>query len=94
MSIDPSRPLRRNTTDAMLGGVCAGLADYLGWDHTLVRVLSVVSILFTGLGPGVILYLVFWLITPPTGVGSSGEQGPAASQPPEADGPGQTGGGI
>jgi len=33
--------LRRNTVDGKLGGVCAGIGDYLGWDHTMVRILTI-----------------------------------------------------
>ena len=44
-----ARRLTRNTDDAMIGGVCAGLADYLGLDVTLVRVLAVLGAIF-GLG--------------------------------------------
>lgn len=82
MSIDPSRPLRRNTRDAMIGGVCSGLADYLGWDRTLVRVLSVISIFITGLWPGVIAYIVMWIITPSAEAGPPAEQAPPQSPPP------------
>jgi len=31
------RRLTRNSVDGKLGGVCAGIGDYLGWDHTMVR---------------------------------------------------------
>jgi len=34
--------LRRNPEDAVVGGVCSGLADYLGTDKTLVRIGAVV----------------------------------------------------
>ncbi|MEX0655531.1 MAG: PspC domain-containing protein [Phycisphaeraceae bacterium] len=63
--IDPARPLTRSTTDVMLGGVCAGLAKWLGWDVTLVRVIYVAVTAATGVGPGMIAYLVLWLIMPP-----------------------------
>ena len=65
MAIDPARPLRRNTRHAMIGGVCAGIGDYIGWDYTLVRVLVLVATLFTTIWPGVVAYLVLWIITPP-----------------------------
>ena len=53
------------SNDRMLGGVCAGIAEYLGWDPTLVRiayiVLSVASVAF----PGMLIYLLLWIIIPP-----------------------------
>ena len=36
--MNPSRRITRSSTNRMLGGVCAGLANYLGVDPTLVRI--------------------------------------------------------
>jgi phage shock protein C len=57
------RRLVRRTDDKMLGGVCAGLADHLGLDPTLVRVLTVLATVL-GAGSVVIAYLVAWVIVP------------------------------
>lgn len=50
--------------DKVLGGVCSGLAEYLGLDVTLVRagylILSILSAAF----PGVLVYLILWIIMP------------------------------
>ena len=50
--------------DKVLGGVCGGIADYLGLDPTLVRagylILSIVSAAF----PGILVYLILWIIMP------------------------------
>ncbi len=50
--------------DKVLGGVCAGIAEYLSLDITLVRagylVLSILSAAF----PGVLVYLILWIIMP------------------------------
>ncbi|ADI13431.1 PspC domain-containing protein [Truepera radiovictrix] len=54
--------LTRSQRDKKIGGVCAGLAEYLGIDATIIRLIFVV-LLFTG-GPGLILYLALWLILP------------------------------
>ena len=55
----------RKSRDRVLGGVCGGIAEWLGWDPTLVRILyvivSIVSIAF----PGILVYLILWLIMPP-----------------------------
>lgn len=59
------RRLTRNTTDAKLGGVCAGLADYLGVDVTPVRVLWIVlSVLPGAVVGGALAYIAAWFIVP------------------------------
>lgn len=50
--------------DRMLGGVCGGLAEFLGWDATLVRVLFVLISFFSAAFPGIIVYLALWIIMP------------------------------
>ena len=57
------RRLVRRTDDSMLGGVCAGLADHLGLDPTLVRVLTVL-VTVLGFGSVIIAYLIAWVIVP------------------------------
>ena len=57
------RRLARRTDDKMLGGVCAGLADLLGLDPMLVRVLTVLATVL-GAGSVIIAYVVAWLIVP------------------------------
>ncbi|GAA1722311.1 hypothetical protein GCM10009809_17470 [Isoptericola hypogeus] len=56
------RSLFRPTYGRMLGGVCAGLADYLGWSRGLVRILAVASVLIPG--PQVLAYAVLWILMP------------------------------
>lgn len=55
--------LTRNTHNKVLGGVCAGVADYLGVDPTLVRVLTVLAAFFS-LGTVVVAYVVAWALMP------------------------------
>ncbi|HEY5668841.1 MAG TPA: PspC domain-containing protein [Anaerolineales bacterium] len=55
--------LYRSRTDAMLGGVCGGLAHYLRIDSTLVR-LFFILIALGGSGIGVFVYLLLWIIIP------------------------------
>jgi phage shock protein C len=56
--------LSRSTSDRMLAGVCAGIAEHFGWDPTLVRVgfvfLSVLSAAF----PGLLVYIIMWIVMP------------------------------
>src|SRR5881409_1568837 len=62
----PGRPpLRRSSTDRMLGGVCGGLAAYTGLDPVLWRIGMVA---LTLLGPGVVVNLLLWVLMP-TGPG-------------------------
>ncbi|MCX6049388.1 MAG: PspC domain-containing protein [Chloroflexi bacterium] len=70
------RTLYRHPTDKLVGGVCGGLADYLGVDATLVRILWVVMTLVTS-GGGFLAYLALWLLLP-VGTVQAGEQRPAA----------------
>ena len=48
--------------DKMIGGVCAGLAEYLDIDPTIVRIVWVLMVLFAGFG--ILLYVILWLIMP------------------------------
>ena len=61
---DPSNPLRRSRKNRMLGGVCGGLANWLGWDVTLVRVLYVVVSIFSVAFPGILAYIILWVVMP------------------------------
>ncbi len=59
-----SRRLFRDTDNAMLGGVSAGIANYFGLEVVLVRIVFVLLTLFSG-GLGIVLYILLWLIVPP-----------------------------
>lgn len=56
--------LQRSRTDRMISGVCGGLAVFLGWDPSLVRVGVVVLGIATGIFPLGIVYVVMWLVVP------------------------------
>ena len=56
------RELYRVRSNAMLGGVCAGLSEYLGLDVSLVRIFFVIIGLASGVG--VLVYLVLWIVLP------------------------------
>ena len=59
----PHKRLTRSRSDRMVGGVCGGLAQYLGIDSTLVRVLVVVGTVL-GFGTLILAYLVGWVLIP------------------------------
>ncbi len=54
--------LRRNKIDGVLGGVCSGFGDYFGIDHTVMRILFVLSVIF--LGFPLLAYFILWLFIP------------------------------
>lgn len=56
------KKLYRNEDEAILAGVCIGLADYFDIDVTLMRVIFV--LLFIGGGSGLLIYIILWIVTP------------------------------
>lgn len=50
--------------NGILGGVCGGIADYLGWDRALVRLLYVIVSILSAAFPGTIVYIVLWIAMP------------------------------
>jgi phage shock protein PspC (stress-responsive transcriptional regulator) len=59
-----SGELRRVRDGALIAGVCGGIARWLGWDPTLTRVLYVVLTVASIGFPGILTYLLLWLIMP------------------------------
>ena len=46
----------------MIAGVCGGLADWLGWDVTLVRIIYLVVSILCVAFPGILAYLILWIV--------------------------------
>ena len=61
MTPNDNRRLFRSQ-DSIIAGVCAGVAEYFGLDVSLVRIATLLLILFGGLSLWV--YIVLWLIVP------------------------------
>lgn len=57
-------PLYRSRRYRMLGGVCGGIAEWLGWSPTLVRILYVVGSIVSVAFPGIIVYIILWIVMP------------------------------
>lgn len=57
-------PLQRSRRHKMIAGVCGGIAEWLGWDPTIVRILYVVVSAVSVAFPGILAYVVLWLIMP------------------------------
>lgn len=56
--------LKRSKSDRMIGGVCGGIARSLGWDPTLVRLLYVLVSIFSAAFPGILVYVLLWILMP------------------------------
>lgn len=56
--------LRRSRRSRVLGGVCGGLAEWLGWSPTLVRILYVTVSICSAAFPGALVYVILWLVMP------------------------------
>ena len=54
----------RSRTESMIGGLAGGLANYFQVDPVLVRLIFVGAGFLTGVVPGVLAYLVGWIIVP------------------------------
>jgi phage shock protein PspC (stress-responsive transcriptional regulator) len=64
METDTHRPLRRSRSNRMVAGVIAGLANYVGIDVTLARVIYVVVSALSAAFPGLLVYVLLWLVIP------------------------------
>jgi phage shock protein C len=56
------KQLTRSTNERMVAGVAGGLGEYFSMDPTLVRLIFVLLTLAGG--PGLLLYLILWVIMP------------------------------
>ncbi len=56
--------LMRSRKNKMIAGVCGGIAEWIGWEPTWVRLLyALVSILSAGF-PGILVYVILWIVMP------------------------------
>jgi phage shock protein PspC (stress-responsive transcriptional regulator) len=60
-----TRPRLTRSSNRMIGGVCAGIAEYYGWDTTTTRVLYLLFSIFSAAFPGTIVYIILWILMPP-----------------------------
>ena len=56
--------LHRSRENKVFGGVCAGIADWLGWGVTGVRVLYVLVSILSAAFPGILVYIILWIVMP------------------------------
>jgi phage shock protein PspC (stress-responsive transcriptional regulator) len=60
----PTTHLARNPNDRIIGGVCGGIARWLGWDSTATRLLYVLVSVMSAAFPGLLVYIVLWMVMP------------------------------
>ena len=56
--------LLRSKHNRVIAGVCGGIAEWLGWNPTTVRVLYVVVSILSAAFPGILVYIVLWIAMP------------------------------
>ena len=56
--------IKRSKQQAMIGGVCAGIARHFGWSVTGTRVAYTLISIFSAAFPGILVYLVLWIVLP------------------------------
>ncbi len=56
--------ITRDKRNAMIGGVCAGLARHFSWSVTGTRVVYVLVSILSAAFPGILVYLILWLLMP------------------------------
>jgi len=61
--LEPKR-LKRTRNDRFIAGVCGGLAKYMDVDPTIVRLIFALATFFTVVFPGIIIYLIMWIVMP------------------------------
>lgn len=81
-----NRRLTRSRTDTILGGVAAGLADYLNTDPALVRIAWAILVPLTG-GAALLAYVVGWIVIPEAPTEPAEGEAPVASEPGDATRP-------
>jgi phage shock protein C len=59
-----ARPLYLSRRNRKIGGVCGGIAEWLGWDPSVVRVLFILVSILSAAFPGILVYAILWLVVP------------------------------
>ncbi|MCK9211535.1 MAG: PspC domain-containing protein [Ignavibacteriaceae bacterium] len=54
----------KKSRNKMIAGVCGGLAEWLGWDPTIVRIGYVLISIFSIAFPGILVYIILWVVMP------------------------------
>lgn len=62
--MSPQVPFTRSINDRVLAGVMGGIARRYGWNSTVVRIVFVVVSIASVAFPGILVYLIMWLLMP------------------------------
>ena len=57
-------PLYRSRRNSMIAGVCGGLAEWLGWSPSWVRLLYILISILSVAFPGIVIYIILWVVMP------------------------------
>ena len=57
-------PLVRSSSNKIIAGVCGGIAEWLGWDPTVVRIVYVLLSILSVAFPGILVYIILWIVMP------------------------------
>ncbi len=52
------------SNNRVIAGVCAGIAEYFGWDIALVRIIYLIVSIASVAFPGTIVYIILWIVMP------------------------------
>ncbi|HXV76792.1 MAG TPA: PspC domain-containing protein [Candidatus Polarisedimenticolaceae bacterium] len=61
---EPIKRLYRSRTERQIAGVCGGIGTYSAMDPVVIRLLLVALTAVTGFVPGIVAYVVAWIVTP------------------------------
>ena len=56
--------LQRSRDQRIIAGVCGGMAEWLGWSPTVVRVLFFIVSVASAAFPGILVYILMWILMP------------------------------
>lgn len=62
-------PLHRSRRNRVIAGVCGGIAEWLGWRPTTVRLLYVLLSVLSVAFPGILVYVLLWILMPESRAG-------------------------
>jgi len=58
------KKLKRSKKERMIAGICGGIAEYFDIDPTVVRVIYVLVSIFSIAFPGILVYIILWILIP------------------------------
>jgi phage shock protein C len=58
------KKLYRSTTNKIISGICGGIAEYINVDASVIRLIWTLVVVFTGIVPGILVYVIALFIIP------------------------------